>query len=342
MTPLAILGSGLVTPVGLTTRQSTAALRAGVSNPTVSRFVDEAGDWITGHSVPMTPPLTGLPKLVRMCAIAITEALELVPRSQWDGLLTLLCIAEADRPGRVDGLDDTLLKQIEKQLGVRFSPSSMVLPRGRVSVALALAHAREVVAGGRTRRVLVAAVDSHLHWPTLRTLVQRGRLLSEHNSDGFLPGEAAGALLVGSSDAGHHSDAQVTGMGFDIEAVHIDSEQPFRAEGMSRAVRTALGEARCEMHQMQVRVADASGEAYYFKEAALVLSRLMRVQTDALDLLLPAECVGEVGAPAGAIAICVAAAVARSGMAAHRRVLIHLSNDAGARAALVVESRPSP
>jgi hypothetical protein len=49
-------------------------------------------------------------------------------------------------------------------------------------------------------QVLIAGVDSLLNFATLQALYERGRILSADNSNGFIPGEGACALLVGRPD----------------------------------------------------------------------------------------------------------------------------------------------
>ena len=76
----------------------------------------------------------------------IEEALQDLDRGQWRRLPLLLCVAEADRPGRMAGLDDQLLAHIQSELGVSFAPTSALVPHGRVGVAVALAQARALMA----------------------------------------------------------------------------------------------------------------------------------------------------------------------------------------------------
>ena len=85
-----------------------------------------------------------------------------------------------------------------------------------------------------------------------------------------MPGEGAGALLVGA--AGGTRRLVCTGIGFASEAAHIEVGEPLRADGLSQAIKDALADAGCEMHDIDFRITDISGEQYYFKEAALALS----------------------------------------------------------------------
>ena len=336
--PIAIQSTGLVTAVGLSAQTSCAAFRAKIANSTETRFIDSSGEWIMAYQVRLAQPWRGLTKLAKMAAMAIEEALDRVPRTEWAQLPLILCVAEAERPGRLEGLDDLLFVQVCNELGASFAADSAVIAQGRVGVALALAQARNLLGRSKSSRVLIAATDSLLTWPTLSHYEQRDRLLTGRNSNGFMPGEGAGALLVG-APSGNVGEFVCTGIGFAKEAAHIDSEEPLRAEGLSLAVKAALADAGCQMHDMDFRITDISGEQYYFKEAALALSRILRVRKEEFDIWHPAECTGEVGAAAGVAVICNAQAACEKQYAKGPNILAHMANDAGERAALSLQQR---
>ena len=335
---LAILNTGLVTPVGLTAPSSCGAFRAKVTNPTPTRFMAEDGEWIMAHQVALEQPWRGLGKLARMAAMAIEEALAPVSKAEWGGLPLLLCVAEADRRGRMQGLDEQLFSMIQDELGVHFATGSGLIAQGRVAVAVGLAQARLLISRGQATRVLIVAADSLLDWPSLSHFANGYRLLIANNSNGFMPGEAAGALLVG-QPRGVAGELVCSGLGFARETAHIDSGEPLRADGLSQAIKAALSEAGLQMHDMDFRITDLSGEQYYFKEATLALSRTMRVLKEAFDIWHPAECTGETGAAAGMSIIAQALEACRKGYTLGPNILAHMSNDAGQRAALSLQYR---
>ncbi len=336
--PLAILGTGLVTSVGLTTAASCSAFRAKITNPFETRFIDSGGAWIIAHHVDLERPLSGLSKLAKMAAMAIEEALQDLDRAQWSQLPLLLCVAEAERPGRLDGLDDGLLPLIQNELSLSFAPSSALVPLGRVGVAVALAQARALLGPNKLPGLLIVSADSLLSWPTLSHYEHADRLLTESNSDGFMPGEGAGALWVGPGKRGSPL-TWCTGIGFGREAAHIDSGEPLRADGLTQAIKASLEDAGCQLHDLDFRITDNSGEQYYFKESALALSRILRRPREAFDIWHPAECTGEAGATSGVAVIATANDACRKGYSPGPRVLTHWANDAGQRAAVTLEYR---
>lgn len=333
--PIALKSTGLVTSVGLSAQASCAAIRAKISNPSETRFIDSYGEWIMVHQVPLAKPWRGRTKLVKMATMAIAECLEGVPRETWGTMPLLLCVAERERPGRLEGLDDQLLLEIQQEVGVRFAPDSAVVAHGRVGLAIALAQARKLIHGGRAESVLIATADSFLDWATLEAYERDERLLTAQNSNGFMPGEAGGALLVGRP--GGRGELLCSGIGFGMEKASIESGEPLRAEALSAAIREALRDAGCRLHDLDYRIGDLSGEQYYFKEAALALSRLLRQRKEEFDLWHPAESIGESGAAAGMAVLAVAWAAGQKGYAPGSNVLAHMANDAGQRAAMVLQ-----
>jgi 3-oxoacyl-[acyl-carrier-protein] synthase I len=333
--PLAIFNSGLVTSVGLTAAASCAAIRAGLSSPTETNFLDSAGEWIVAHQVMLDRVWRGRKKLVKMAALAIDECLAGIPRSDWPRIPLILCIAERERPGRLEGLDDQLFSEILAELNVEFANQSLIVPGGRVSLGAALLHASELISKNSVSSVLIVATDSLLASLTLNYYESRERLLTARNSNGFMPGEGAGALLVGRPDANRNSIC--TGLGFATEPVNIDSTEPLAGSGLARAIKAALANALCEIGEIDFRVTDISGEQYYFKEATLALSRMLRVRKEEFDVWHPSECTGELGAAAALATVVVADFACRKGYARGPNILCHAGNDAGQRIAIIIQ-----
>lgn len=324
-----------MTSVGLTAAASCAAFRAKLTNPTETHFIDSQGGWLMAHQVPLHSPLRGLAKLSAMGTLAIHEAIVATPPDQRQQMPLILCVAETDRPGRMEGLDDRLFEMIRSEAGVGYSPHSLVVRQGRVGMAVALMKVRQLIESSAAPQVLVAATDTLLTWPTLSHYEEARRLLTPLNANGFMPGEAAGALLVG-APSGAPGEMLCTGIGFGRETAHINSEEPLRAEGLTQAIKGALADAGCGMHDMDFRITDLAGEQYYFKEATLALSRILRVRKEEFDIWHPAECTGEVGAASGATILAAAMAACSKRYAPGPHLLAHMSNDGGQRAALTL------
>lgn len=329
---LGVLSTGVVSSVGLSAPSACAAIRVGLTNPSQTRFMDSEGAWIMSHEVFLEKPWRGRTKLARMAALAIQECLAYQEAPDIEKVPLLLCVAESDRPGRLEGLDRELIADIGALVGVSFAPESLVIPHGRVSIAVALLHARKLIYHAQFPAVLIVGTDSLLTWPTLRAYDGNRRLLNAKNSNGFVPGEAAGSILV--SRPTRASQLAIDGLGFATETAHISSEQPLRGDGLVTAFRAAAGDAACELHDFDSRISDISGEQYYFKEAALAVLRTLRRRKEQFDLWHPAECIGEAGSAIGPIMLAVADHACRKGYAPGPRLLLHAANDGGQRVAI--------
>jgi 3-oxoacyl-[acyl-carrier-protein] synthase-1 len=335
--PLAILQTGFVTSVGLSAPASCAAIRAKVTNPTATKFLDAGGEWIMAHQVPLQEAARGLRRLTQMAALAIEECLADVPREDWRKIALLLCVAERDRPGRLAGLDEQLFGAVQDHFGVEFASQSLIVPQGRASLVYALMHARDVIAKGLVSSAVIVAADSLLTAATLKVYERNDRLLTIKNSNGFMPGEGAAAVLVGATASG--PQLFCSGIGVAQEPATPESGEPLRGEGLARAIKAALADAGVEMHHMDFRICDVSGEHYYFKEAALALSRVLRVRKEEFDIWHPAECIGESGAVAGLANVIVAHAACTKHYAKGPNILCHVASDNGDRGALVLQFR---
>jgi 3-oxoacyl-[acyl-carrier-protein] synthase-1 len=328
--------------VGFDSPASCAAIRCAIDHFSETRFADASGEWIIGAQVLPDDPRRGTARLAKMVVPAIEECLAWLhgigPGLDCSELPLLLCVAEQDRPGRLAGLDEELLRAVEDRLGVRFHPSSQLVPRGRIAGAVALGIAREMIREEKLPCCLLAGVDTFLEGETLAEYERRGRLLTSQNSNGFIPGEAAAAILVGRAIDASVPHLSCLGVGIGQETATMGSGKPFRADGLVQAIKAALTDARCGFEDLDFRVTDCNGEQYWFREAALALARVMRVRKEAFDVWHAADCIGEVGAASALCAIGVTLASVRKAYAPGPRVLGHFGCDSGQRAAVVLRA----
>ena len=333
MKSISIMAAGMVTGVGLDAPSSCAAIRCAIDNFSETRFMDKGGEWIIGSQVPLEQPWRGLPKLVHMVVPAIRECLAQAGDVKPESIPLLLCVAEEERPGRLDGLDDELFVDVQAELGVRFHPRSTVIPRGRVAGGLAMIEARELIHAELLPFCIIAGADTFLIASTLAAYEEKQRLLTSQNSNGFIPGEAGAAVLVGPQAA---SDLVCLGIGTGEESATIGSEEPLRADGMVQAFKAAFDDAGSSMADVDYRITDSNGEQYWFKEAALAVARTLRVHKEEFEIWHPADCIGEIGAAAGPCALGVALAASRKSYAPGRIPLCHFSAETGERLAMVL------
>ncbi len=323
-----ISATGLVTSVGLSTAATAAAVRAGISNAQATRFIDWGGESIAAHSVPIEGGEPGA-RLLRMATTAVGECWHAADSASPPALI--VCLAEPSRPGAIQALGPSVVHELANASNIRVSASSTTIAAGRVGGLLALQHARRLMREGAVDSVLIVGVDSYIHWPTLSSLENRHRLLTSRNSNGFIAGEAAAAVMV--TCAGTEPGLYCEGLGFAEEAATIDSDLPLRADGLVEAIRRAAADARCPADDFGLHISSLSGEHYYFKETTLALTRLLRQPREDGDLWHPADCVGEVGAAAVPLGLAIAATACTRNYARASRILYHVSGDGRERAA---------
>ena len=336
MVTLAILSVGMVSGVGLIAPAAGAAIRCAIDNFQEIRFIDSGGEWIMGCSVPLEQPWRGRAKLLKMLALALRECANQVPTLDLRRVPLLLCVAETERPGRLVGLDQSLLTELQAETGLAFHPKSSVIAEGRVSGVTALRQARQLITEEKLSSVMIAGVDSLLVAATLRGYEEQEKLLTSQNSDGFIPGEATAAILVGKPLLNAGPQLLCLGLGSGMEKAFEGSELPLRADGLVAAIREALVEASYDMGDLDFRITDAAGGQYNFKEAALALTRLLRKRKEKFDIWHPADCIGEVGAATVLVILIVAWLACRKGYVDGPKIIGHVGNDDGQRGALVL------
>jgi 3-oxoacyl-[acyl-carrier-protein] synthase I len=341
---VAILGSGMMTGVGLSSPAACAAMRAGISGFVETRFKNSVGEWTMGCQVPLGQPWRGRAKLAQLVVSPIRECLALAAGTKPGAIPLLLCVAEEDRPGRPQGLDERFLLEVENLLARAFHPRSSVIAQGRLGGAIAVDRARKLIHEVGVPRCIVAGVDSFLVAQTLSAYEAKSRLLTSKNSNGFIPGEAGAAVLLGPPGSTRQPELLCTAIGFGREKASIDSEEPLRADGLVEAYRALRSDGGVSLDDADYRITGCNGEQYWFKDDRLAFSRTVRKLKQRFDHVHPADSIGEVGAAIGPCALGVALAAAQKGYAPGngekappgKGVLCQFSNDAGDRAALLL------
>ena len=269
MKPIAVIATGMVTGVGFTAASTCAAIHCAIDNFQETRFITRGGEWIVASEVRLDPPVRGRSKLIKMAASAIAECLAAINSREPISVPLLLCVSEEDRPGRFDGLDQSLIQDIATELQVPFSSRSQVFANGAVGGVQAIEQAFELIHQQSYPFVVVAGADTLVVGSTLTALDRNHRLLTPSNSNGLIPGEGAAAMLLASASEPQPGQFILRGVGYGREKATINTEEPFRADGMAQAIRDAFRNSGCTYDDVDYRITDISGEQYAFKEAAL-------------------------------------------------------------------------
>lgn len=332
---LRVASSGMCCPVGFSARTARAAIRARLNRFMESEFVDEQAEPLVVSRLPLGD-LWGPRRIATIFEAALTDCVGIAPDFNPKATALLLLVAEQGRPGYNDAWAKVCMTTFEKVTGAALSADSRILPSGRAGLATALREAHKLLTGGLAHQVVVAGVDSYLNAETITHLLRKGRLLTGEVSEGFIPGEAAGTLLLGLESPGQRG-LHVLGIGSAEETASIDNDEPVRALGLTHALREALAASGYQMNDLHFRMADVSGEPLLFREAAMANTRLLDHRGGHFPLLHLADCIGETGAAIGPLSLAYLTDAMARGYVPGTRAVLHLSNDGGTRAAVVVE-----
>jgi len=323
-----ILGIGMVTPVGLSARQTAASVRTGIGRLGESYVTDRYGEMLVmglvdaGELPALCDELAdpddldrGLsPRQERLARLAGPALLEAIGSDTPASLPLLLALPEA-HPETRQAIGAEMIGILATQTDRRFDAElSRTYALGRAGGFAALDDALELLApggGARDRRaapplVLVGAADSYLDLGLLYALDAEGRLKTGEVADGFVPGEGAAFLLLGPAGAaarsGRQPIARIAGVGRAHEAGHLYSAEPCRGGGLAAAFsalfeRTgsaASGDIACVY-------AGLNGESFWAKEWGVAQIRCGGHLHHRLRVQHPADCFGDAGAALGLI-----------------------------------------
>lgn len=332
---LFVAGSGMCCSVGASAPASRAAIRAGLDSFEESEFDDDRGAPVIVARLPLGD-VWGPRRLARMFEAALSECLRECQSVDPGDTVLLLVVAERGRPGYSEHWVASCFHACSAVSPKPFHAASCALPLGRAGLAFALAQAHALLSACTVRRVIVAGVDSYLNASTINHLVRDGRLLSRASSDGFIPGEGAGALVLELAAPGRVG-LHVLGTGTSEVPDGRADPLPARATALTRAVRAALAASGTTMEDLDFRMTDVSGESARFREAALADTRLLNHRSRPFPILHLADVIGETGAAVGALSLAYLAGAMGRGHVPGTAALAHFSNDGAARAAVILK-----
>jgi 3-oxoacyl-[acyl-carrier-protein] synthase-1 len=344
----------MVTPVGLSARQTAASVRSGIGrlaeswvsdregNPLVMGLADdqqlpELVESLADHRLG-----TRHERLIRLGGTALAEALSpSLSAPPAAPVPLLLGVAEPRSEARETAgteLFEALAAQAAQPIDIA---RSKLFPHGRAAGLLALDHAMTMLDQRLAPLVLVGAVDSYLDVGLLEALDREGRLRSGEISDGFVPGEGAAFVLLAPSRSGRHQGqpalARIVGAAVACEPGHLYSREPYRGEGLSATFRALFDSVANEDGEATVGRAflGFNGESFWAKEWGVAQMRSSHHFADALRVVHPADCMGDPGAALGLVLVGLAALDLARGQVTGR-CLVSCSSDGEERAAALL------
>lgn len=351
---LSVIGYGMWSALGPDGPSTVAGLRSRMATSETGALWDPSGDaglplfrvaahqWWTGPD--FLPDLAA--PVIEEC-LAQIGALPAPLRRRAAEVPLLIAIAPKHRPGCPPDPEARLLAGLERRLGRALPPGSGVIAAGRTGLPHLLARA--AAQADRFALQILVGVESFIRQSLTDAYLAQGRLFCAANSSGFIPGEAAAALLVARSGAGAGPELAITGMGGGQEPGHDGGsrEAPVTGEGLTHAMRSALAAARRDFCDIPCLLGDLNGEHFKFKEAAIATMRIDRPPPENasrrprgyVEHWNAIEGLGEIGAALMPAQLGWAFEAARQGRLPQGRALAFAGEDDGARVALVLELR---
>lgn len=343
---LAVVGLGGHTALGSSVRTSVGAARAGLCAFQVHPFLlDLHGHPAVLADVSQLGPKTRIPtRMAALAGDAGDEALAVLPRGIRDGLppVASILVLPTDRPG----LSSPRVDQIAMHLSQRWRTSACVVERGGHAAGLrAVLMAQGLLARGKAELCLVVGVDSYVDAAVLTSLDGRRRLHSPSNPWGFVPGEAAGALLLTSHRQAARLSlalcASIVGAGEAKETNLAGSQSVCTGEGLATAIRQAVATLP-PTERIDCVHSDGNGERYRVEEWGFCAGRLAERFVDASDCFTPADAWGDVGVATGPLLVAAAVLAAHRGYAMGPRSLVFAGSESGERTAVCLRAQVRP
>lgn len=341
---IVIVGCGLVTPVGLSSKETAASTRSRTARLTEIEWRDSRFKRFVVGVVPEDglPPLHAeLEKLtltyregrmLRLADAALAEALTPLPKSAGQ---TPLFVGLPELHTTIPISEPDFIARLAMQAGAGLNlAQSAGFARGRAGSILALREACECLTRGKATFALAGGVDSNVDLYILGTLDMQKRVRNEVNPDGFAPGEGAGFLLLTTAELAQQHRlpvlAKIAATAAAKEEGHLYSETPYKGEGLA-AVFEGLFNSAAKAPTIGCVYVSFNGEHYWAKEFGVAMLRNREHFADPYRTEHPAECFGDLGAAHGAVMLGLAALEAkRTGPKAS--ILVSSSSDFGDRA----------
>jgi 3-oxoacyl-[acyl-carrier-protein] synthase-1 len=209
-------------------------------------------------------------------------------------------------------------------------------PNGRAGLGMALQETVRVLNKGEANHIVLIAFDSYLNARDINAYLQENRLMSAGNSDGFIPGEAASAIVL-HAETPQRAGLHIKGVAIGQEVGRPDGSVPSLGQGLTSAIRQACLQANIGPGQLHFQISDQNGEVFFSKDADNALTRIMFGQEAPKKITL-SDKIGEVGAATGVAMLAWMTKERHNSWDNKVYGLCHLANDDGARAAVIIQN----
>jgi 3-oxoacyl-[acyl-carrier-protein] synthase-1 len=313
-------------------------------------MIDMAGNPLRAAVDELLEPKTlGGARLATLARSALAEALGAMgPRWAPSSIpIDVLLAVPESRPGFTDTNAAWLAREVTRDvLPPPIARHAELAARGHAGALDAIREACARIEDGRAEIVAVVGVDSYLSPDTIDWLDENRQIHGERSRSGFLPGEAAGCVVVAGGTAASHLGlptlARVRGAASAREARVIKGDEEVLGHGLTRAVLDAARSASLRLPEQAVDevYCDINGERYRTDEWTFTLLRVSQLVREVRHRFAT-PCWGDVGAATGALNCILATRAWARGYAKGPRALVWCSSEGGLRSAVVLEEPQS-
>lgn len=346
--PVVIAGVGARTAVGMTGPATAAAVRAGIAGFDSHPFMmDTAGSRMIVALAPyLSIDVSGVERLSNLAVPAAAEALAqpVVGLGSKSAVPVFIGMSQP-RPGRSGDL-----AVVAKRVATEVSASG--LPVGKLSIiqaghaagTMAVQAAWEAIHSGGAEFALAGGVDSYMDPDTLEWLEAKDQLHSaglENNPYGFIPGEAAGFVLLASAAMAERYNfpaiLELLAVVTTWETRLIKTDTVCLGEGLTALFhRLAATHPNLSVNHLYC---DMNGEPYRADEFGFATIRAGKVLADPSAFTAPADCWGDVGSASGPLFLLLAKEGRKKGYAPGPVLAGFTSSETGERCGFLVHSR---
>lgn len=338
--PIAITGLGMVSCLAQGAKENSAAMRCSYSNfQPIEFYIQNNSEQLLGATATRNI-FTGLEHLIEISKAAIDNILN--HNNHAFNTIPLIVILPTEKETPLTWKNDycsiffNKLQDLFKD--IKFSSNSSYHRCGKAGLKNGISQTRSILYDKNQEHVLLLCVDSLLNNHRISLYENYNdtlRLLTENNPDGFIPGEAAIALLLSKPDG--TKQTCITGIGHGKEKATIGSDAVLKSEGASNAIKMAAKNAGCKVRDTDFIISSVSGESYFFKEVSIARTKSLEQKVATHPLWHPADNIGEVGAAVGGAMIVMGHYAFEGNYAPGNRAVCLLSNDDENRAAFILE-----
>jgi 3-oxoacyl-[acyl-carrier-protein] synthase I len=347
---LFVMSSGTLTSVGMDTAMTLASVRAGINTYQESSCLNKDLNPMKVSSIPegafeipevqSNNPLYQQVRLQRMLGIGVHALEEVMSDYTLENPLPLFLGGPEIKPLNQPVIDADFLSHLVALSGANLDLQQSRLmatghPSGIQAIELAFRYCQQT----GNKHVLIGGVDSLIDLHAMGAFDSDERMSAYNVADGFVPGEAAGFLLLsteqGLTDFQNNAIGRISYPGLAREKGHRYSSAPYLGEGLAHAVTESL--RKFNGPKINTIFSGMNGESLAVKEHGVAMTRNHQALNETLDIQHPIDCFGDIGAALAPVLIGLGLTGMQTG-AYQSPALVYCSAEEEIRAACCIQS----